>query len=38
MYAFLQAVGVVNDHARGCFRCPPARPARRARRRARKLK
>jgi DNA-3-methyladenine glycosylase I len=23
IYAFLQAVGVVNDHARGCFRCPP---------------
>lgn len=27
VYAFLQAVGVVNDHARGCFRCPP-RPKR----------
>lgn len=26
VYAFLQAVGVVNDHARGCFRCPPRRP------------
>ena len=25
VYAFLQAVGVVNDHARGCFRCPPPR-------------
>jgi DNA-3-methyladenine glycosylase I len=25
MYAFLQAVGVVNDHARDCFRCPPRR-------------
>ena len=25
IYAYLQAVGVVNDHARGCFRCPPAR-------------
>ncbi len=25
VYAFLQAVGVVNDHARGCFRCPPRR-------------
>ena len=24
IYAFLQAVGVVNDHTRGCFRCPPA--------------
>lgn len=23
IYAFLQAVGVVNDHARGCFLCPP---------------
>jgi len=23
VYAFLQAVGVVNDHARDCFRCPP---------------
>jgi len=30
VYAYLQAVGVVNDHARGCFRCPPVR--------ARKLK
>ena len=37
VYAYLQAVGVVNDHARDCFRCPPARPARRARP-ARKLK
>jgi DNA-3-methyladenine glycosylase I len=25
VYAFLQAVGVVNDHARGCFLCPPLR-------------
>jgi DNA-3-methyladenine glycosylase I len=25
IYAFLQAVGVVNDHARGCYLCPPAR-------------
>jgi DNA-3-methyladenine glycosylase I len=25
IYAFLQAVGVVNDHARGCFLCPPLR-------------
>lgn len=26
-YAFLQACGVVNDHERGCFLCPPpARP------------
>ncbi len=24
IYAFLQAVGVVNDHARGCYLCPPA--------------
>jgi DNA-3-methyladenine glycosylase I len=23
VYAFLQAVGVVNDHARNCFLCPP---------------
>ena len=30
VYAFLQAVGVVNDHARGCFLCPPLRRARRA--------
>jgi DNA-3-methyladenine glycosylase I len=29
LYAFLQAVGVVNDHSRDCFRCPPARPRRR---------
>jgi DNA-3-methyladenine glycosylase I len=33
VYAFLQAVGVVNDHARDCFRCPPRRaPGGRARR------
>ena len=25
IYAFLQAVGVVNDHSQGCFRCPPRR-------------
>jgi DNA-3-methyladenine glycosylase I len=33
VYAFLQAVGVVNDHARGCFLCPPqlVASARRAR-------
>jgi len=32
VYAFLQAVGVVNDHARGCFLCPPRRaPQRRGR-------
>jgi DNA-3-methyladenine glycosylase I len=32
IYAFLQAVGVVNDHSRECFRCPPAAsgPRRRA--------
>jgi DNA-3-methyladenine glycosylase I len=24
IYAFLQAVGVVNDHSRQCFRCPAA--------------
>jgi DNA-3-methyladenine glycosylase I len=30
IYAYLQAVGVVNDHSRECFRCPPAgEPARR---------
>jgi len=32
VYAFLQAVGVVNDHVRGCFLCPrrrtPPRPQR----------
>lgn len=22
LYAYLQAVGVVNDHTKGCFRCP----------------
>lgn len=33
VYAFLQAVGVVNDHARGCFLCPPLRRARAAERR-----
>jgi DNA-3-methyladenine glycosylase I len=26
VYAFLQAVGVVNDHSRACFLCPPPRP------------
>jgi DNA-3-methyladenine glycosylase I len=25
IYAYLQAVGVVNDHTRGCYLCPPAR-------------
>lgn len=34
VYAFLQAVGVVNDHDQGCFRCPPRRRSQRARRRA----
>jgi len=29
MYAFMQAVGMVNDHAVGCFRCPPAATRRR---------
>jgi len=28
VYAFFQAVGLVNDHARGCFLCPPAAPRR----------
>jgi DNA-3-methyladenine glycosylase I len=34
IYAFLQAVGVVNDHSRDCFRCPRRSPpaSRRARR------
>jgi DNA-3-methyladenine glycosylase I len=34
IYAFLQAVGVVNDHSRDCFRCPRRSPPapRRARR------
>jgi len=27
IYAFLQAVGVVNDHCRDCFRAPPPPPA-----------
>lgn len=31
IYAFLQAVGVVNDHSRVCFLCPP-RQIRRAKR------
>ena len=30
IYAYLQAVGVVNDHSRGCFLCPKA-PGRRRR-------
>jgi DNA-3-methyladenine glycosylase I len=38
IYAYLQAVGVVNDHTRNCFRCPPARPRRRAPARQRRLK
>jgi DNA-3-methyladenine glycosylase I len=29
IYALLQAVGVVNDHSRDCFLCPPLRPTRR---------
>lgn len=36
IYAFLQAVGVVNDHSRDCFRCPPRRRPGRAARAARK--
>jgi DNA-3-methyladenine glycosylase I len=36
VYAFLQAVGVVNDHARDCFRCPPPRAPRGAGRAARR--
>jgi len=38
VYAYLQAVGVVNDHTRDCFRCPPAerRPGRYGGRGARK--
>ncbi|MBS0365422.1 MAG: DNA-3-methyladenine glycosylase I [Proteobacteria bacterium] len=35
VYAFLQAVGVVNDHSRGCHLCPPAAPRRPPRRRLR---
>ena len=34
IYAFLQAVGVVNDHTRGCFLCPPARRTQAGRRRS----
>ena len=30
IYAFLQAVGVVNDHSQDCFRCPPRRRSGRA--------
>ena len=29
VYAYLQAIGVVNDHARGCYLCPKAPAARR---------
>lgn len=36
MYAFLQAVGVVNDHSRECFRCPPRHRSGRGRRPARR--
>lgn len=25
MYAFMQSVGMVNDHVRGCFLCPPSK-------------
>jgi DNA-3-methyladenine glycosylase I len=38
VYAFLQAVGVVNDHARGCFRCPPLRRRRKPQRTRRQPK
>ena len=31
LYAYLQAVGVVNDHSRACFLCPPGRSASRSR-------
>jgi DNA-3-methyladenine glycosylase I len=30
MYAFMQAVGMVNDHVAGCFRCAKVRPRRAA--------
>jgi DNA-3-methyladenine glycosylase I len=30
VYAFMQAVGMVNDHHAGCFRCPAARRSRKA--------
>jgi len=36
VYAFLQAAGVVNDHSRDCFLCPPVRSAVRRGRRVRK--
>jgi DNA-3-methyladenine glycosylase I len=36
VYAFLQAVGVVNDHSRDCFLCPPRPPSARRGRRVRK--
>ena len=32
IYAYLQAVGVVNDHVRGCFLCPSRSGPKRARR------
>jgi DNA-3-methyladenine glycosylase I len=31
VYAYLQAVGVVNDHTRECFLCPKAAPGARRR-------
>ncbi len=31
LYAYLQAVGIVNDHSRACFLCPPGRAASRSR-------
>ncbi len=36
IYAYLQAVGVVNDHSRDCFLCPPRRRSGRAMRAVRK--
>ncbi len=34
IYAYLQAVGIVNDHSQSCFLCPPARATRGSRRTA----
>jgi DNA-3-methyladenine glycosylase I len=39
VYAFLQAVGIVNDHTQGCFLCPPRRqPPRSGSRAGRRLR
>jgi DNA-3-methyladenine glycosylase I len=38
VYALLQAIGVVNDHARGCFLCPRRRGPQRRRRPAARSK